>query len=469
MQFDVIAIGGGFSGLITACRAAELGLKAAVCEAREEERYLCSSRYSTGVSNVMGLPIMSPPDQLYQAIMDGSGSHANPALARAIADHGARVIEWLTRQGATFVTRALSKDLPGQRVLAPPRGVVAGLDWQGRGPDLLLERLEDKLRERGGTLMRGTKVTSIVVENNAVAGVTVQAGGETDRIDARAVVVADGGFAANPDMIAQYITRRPERVLMRVGPGAKGDGIRMAQAAGAAIGGLGEFYGHVHHRNAMTNPQLWPYPHLDAVAEIAVLVGPDGKRFTDEGLGGVCQANGIARLPDPLSAVLIMDEAMWQAEPKLTTTVPANGTMVEAGGPLTSANDIETLAGQVGLPPGALALTVREHNEAVARGNSAGLAVPRSVKKHKPMRFAVPPFHAVPLCTGVTGTMGGVVINARAQALKADGAVLRGLYAVGTPVAGLEGGPRVGYVGGISKSFVLAMLAAEQMAAELKR
>jgi fumarate reductase flavoprotein subunit len=215
----------------------------------------------------------------------------------------------------------------------------------------------------------------------------------------------------------------------------------------------------------MANPQLWPYPHLDAAAEIAVLVGPDGKRFTDEGLGGVCQANGIARLPDPLSAVLIMDEAMWQAEPKLTTTVPANGTMVEAGGPLTSANDIEMLAAAIGLPPDALAVTVHEHNAAVASGNFVGLAVPRTVKKHKPMRFAVPPFHAVPLCAGVTGTMGGVVINARAQALKPDGTVLRGLYAVGTPVAGLEGGPRVGYVGGISKSFVLAMLAAEQMAA----
>ena len=91
----------------------------------------------------------------------------------------------------------------------------------------------------------------------------------------------------------------------RVGPGAKGDGIRMAEAAAAAIGGFGAFYGHIHHRNAMTNPQLWPYPHLDAAAELGVLVGPDGKRFTDEGLGGVCMANAMAQLPDPLSAILI--------------------------------------------------------------------------------------------------------------------------------------------------------------------
>jgi fumarate reductase flavoprotein subunit len=466
MAYDVVAIGGGFSGLITACRAAELGLKAAVLEARSEDRYLCSSRYSTGVSNVMGLPIMTAPDQLYQAILDGGGSNAKPALARAIANNGPRVIDWLTQQGGTFVTRALRKDLPGQRVLAPPRGVVAGLDWEGRGPDQMLQRLEAKLKERGGALMRGARVTSIVMENGVVAGVTAETDGKTSRIEARAVVVADGGFAANPDMIAQYITPRPDRVLMRVGPGAKGDGIRMAEQAGAAIGGLGEFYGHVHHRNAMTNPKLWPYPHLDAVAEIAILVGPDGKRFTDEGLGGVCQANGIAHLPDPLSAFLIMDDAMWQAEPGITTTVPANGSMVEAGGPVISADELDTLAAGIALPQAAVEQTVREHNAAVESGDFSRLAVPRTVKKHKPMRLAAPPFHAVPLCTGVTGTMGGVVINEHAQALRPDGAVLPGLYAVGTPVAGLEGGPRVGYVGGISKSFVLAMLAAECMAAQ---
>jgi fumarate reductase flavoprotein subunit len=113
-----------------------------------------------------------------------------------------------------------------------------------------------------------------------------------------------------------------------------------------------------------------------------------------------------------------------------------------------------------------LRTSVREHNDAVASGDFSRLTPPRTVKRHKPMPFSTPPFHAVPLCAGVTGTMGGVVINANAQALKPDGTVLTGLYAAGTPVAGLEGGPRVGYVGGLSKSFVLALLAAEHMASQ---
>ena len=250
-----------------------------------------------------------------------------------------------------------------------------------------------------------------------------------------------------------------------MGPGASGDGIRLAEAAGAAIGGFGAFYGHVHHRAAMQNAKLWPYPHLDAVAEVALLIGPDGRRFTDEGLGGVCQANAIARLADPLNAYLIMDDAMWQAEPKLTTTVAANSAMVTAGGALVSAPDLETLAAKIGVPASALAETVRAHNEAVAANDFLRLAIRRSVKKHRPMAFAAPPYHAVPLCAGITGTMGGVVIDAQARAQKREGGAFEGLYAVGTPVAGLEGGPRAGYVGGLSKAFILGLLAAEDAGA----
>jgi len=464
MPYDLVTIGGGFSGLVSAARAAELGLRVAVLEARTEDRYPCSSRYTTGVSNVMGLAILADPDVLYRAIIDGSGGTANPALARVIADNGKRAIDWLATQGARFITRALQKDQPGQKVLAPPRRLIAGLDWEGRGGDVVMRQLEQNLIKRGGVVQRSTQVIELVVENGICVGVIALQNGARLRIDVRAAVIADGGFAANPQMVAQHITPRADRVLARVGPGANGDGIRLAQAAGAAIGGFGAFYGHVHHRAAMENAKLWPYPHLDAVAEVALLIGPDGRRFTDEGLGGVCQANAIARLADPLSAYLIMDDAMWQLEPKLTTTVAANSAMVTAGGALVSATDLETLAARIDVSASALAETVREHNEAVAANDFGRLTIPRSAKKHKPMAFLVPPYHAVPLCAGITGTMGGVVIDAQARAQKRQGGVFEGLYAVGTPVAGLEGGPRAGYVGGLSKAFILGLLAAEQAA-----
>jgi fumarate reductase flavoprotein subunit len=465
VAYDVVTIGGGLSGLVTACRAAQLGKKAAVLDQGAEERYVCSSRWSTGVINVMGRAILGDPEELYQAIVAGSGNTADPALARAIATNSKRAIEWLGAQGARFIQRGLQKDQPGQQVLAPPRRLQAGLDWEGRGADVLLRALEKQLIDRGGAVLRGTKVEKLIVEGGVCVGVEAMQNGQRTRIDAKAVVIADGGFPANREMVAKYITPRADRVLCRAAPGAQGDGIRMAEAVGAKIGGLGKFYGHIHHKNAMSNAQLWPYPHLDAAAEIGILVGPDGKRFVDEGLGGVVMANAIAQLADPLSSFLIVDEAIWQTEPKITATVPANPSMANAGGPDVMAPDLADLAGKIGVSADALMATIKAHNDAVARGDYSELEIPRSMRRHKPMAIAQAPFRAVPLCAGITGTMGGVVIDAHAQAQTKDGAPFAGLYAVGTPVAGLEGGPRAGYVGGLSKAFILGLLAGEHVAA----
>jgi fumarate reductase flavoprotein subunit len=465
VDYDVVVIGGGLSGLVTGCRAGELGKKVAVLEQESDDRYLCSSRYSTGVINIMGLAILSDPDHLERAIIEGSGKAARPDLARAIARNGKRAIEWLGAQGTRFIQRGLQKDQPGQQVLAPPRRLQAGLDWEGRGADLLMRRLEAKIMQNGGAVRRGMRAEALVMEGGACVGIDVMPKtGQKSRLHARAVVIADGGFPANPEMIGRYITKQPERVLCRAGAGARGDGIRMAEAAGAAIGGFGKFYGHIHHKNAMSNAKLWPYPHLDAVAEVAILIGPDGKRFCDEGLGGVCMANAMAQLEDPLNAHLVIDDAMWQAEPKLTNTVAANPSMVNAGGPIVTAPDLASLAERIGVPPAALAATVEAHNRALTTGDFAQLDVPRSLRKHKPMPIVTPLFHAVPLCAGITGTMGGVVIDAHAQAQTPAGTPIPGLYAVGTPVAGLEGGERAGYVGGLSKAFILGLIAAEHIA-----
>jgi fumarate reductase flavoprotein subunit len=463
MPFDVITVGGGFSGLVTACRAGELGLAAAVLEARTEERYPCSSRYSTGVFGVMGISLTNPPEMLVQAIMEGTGATADPDLARVVAANAKRAQEWLEGQGARFVVRGTLDQ--SQHMLAPPRRLdLGGLDWDGRGADVLMRRLEENLKSRGGQVFRGAHVDSVIVENGACVGVSATREGKSERFAAKAVVIADGGFAANPAMVAKYITPRADRVLARVGPGARGDGIVMAAAAGAAIGGFGAFYGHIHHQDAMSNPALWPYPHFYALAAASMLIGPDGKRFADEGLGGVYLSNAIAHLADPLTGFIVFDETMWSGEPGRSGPVPCNPTLQSAGGWLYGAPDIAALAAKTGLPAATLVETVRQYNEAVNSRRLDALSVPRSMGKSPPRPIATPPFYAAPLCAGVTGTMGGVVIDIHAQAARPDGSPFTGLYAVGTPVAHLEGGPHAGYVGGLAKGFVLGLVAAEHIA-----
>src|SRR6202008_4790030 len=80
---------------------------------------------------------------------------------------------------------------------------------------------------------------------------------------------------------------------------ATGDGLRMAQAVGAATVGMDCFYGHLLSRDAMTNERLWPRPYVDALAVAGILVDGAGRRVADEGEGGVYLANAVARLEDP--------------------------------------------------------------------------------------------------------------------------------------------------------------------------
>src|SRR3546814_3677017 len=90
-----------------------------------------------------------------------------------------------------------------------------------------------------------------------------------------------------------------------------GDGIRMAAALGARLCGMDRFYGHLLGREVFGNEKLWPYPILDHLAAAGVLVDARGRRFCDEGLGGVYMANETAKLGDPRGIAVVFDEAAW--------------------------------------------------------------------------------------------------------------------------------------------------------------
>ncbi len=310
-EFDLIAIGGGFAGLVATLRGAELGLRTAVLEQGGGAHYLCSSRYAGGVFHVSYHDVRLPPAELAAAIANATGGEADPTLAEAVAADARRVVDWLTAQGAQFTQGSASNW--HRFVLAPPRAAVAGPDWVGRGPDLLLARLGDRLRQRGGQILLETRARALRLEGGRCVGVTAEQAGQTADFAAASVVVADGGFPADPELFRRYIGPRPDRVLQRHAGTARGDGLRMAQEAGAAVLGLDRFYGHLLSRGAMTNGRLWPYPQIDAVAAAGIVVDTDGRRIVNEGLGGIAIANALARLADPLCATVVCDAPIWES------------------------------------------------------------------------------------------------------------------------------------------------------------
>ncbi len=456
MSYDLIVIGGGFAGLTAANRAAELGLKPLVLEAGGDEFYPCNSRYSTGSVHIAFNPPRTPPDDLYAAIMDGTDGTARPDLARAIADRAAATIEWLRSQGAEFENHPRrTDDMP---MLSPLREMKAGLDWQGSGANRLLQLLEKNLAPRGGELRRGVRVTRIVKKDGAIAG--VEAGGET--IEAPAVVIADGGFQAGPDLMRTHIGCDPAALQRRNAGTGVGDGLRMATGIGAATAGMGAFYGHVLSRDAMTNERLWPYPQIDVICATSLIVDASGRRFTDEGYGGIHIANAIAKLDDPLGATAIFDANVWD-QARTLDNVPPNPSLPDAGGTVIEAGSIEELAEATGIDPAGLVDTVATYNAHLAFGMV--LIPPRTATTYQPQPVTSPPFYAIPACAGITVTSGGLSVNGRGQVMDGNDSPIPGLFAAGSTVGGLEGGPRTSYLGGLIKSFGIGLIAAETIAA----
>jgi len=466
-ETDIVVVGGGIAGLTAANRAAQLGLKALVLEKGTEDKYLCNTRYTGGTLHVCMSDIMSGEDALLEKIETVCADIARPDLARAIAQDAERAVRWLQGEGCKFLKASAS---PHHRwVLAPPGRTRPGLDWEGRAGDVLLRRLGGNLEERGGKLQRGARATKLLLEDGRCVGVVAEVDGKEIEYRASAVVIADGGFQSSPEHLAKYITPNPSKLFQRNAESGTGDGLRLASAAGADLRGMDRFYGHLLSIDAPHRERLWPYPYLDALVVAGILIGPDGKRFCDEGMGGVYATNCVAQLSDPLSSIVIFDHEIWEKAGK-QGLISANPHLPNEGGTLHITDTLEELSEKIGLSNTVisnrvLSQTVDDYNAALKNESFGALLPSRSTAKGSPQPIRTPPFYAAPARAGITYTMGGVAIDGDARALRPDDTVIEGLYAAGASTGGLEGGAKVGYVGGLSKSAITGLRAAEHAAA----
>lgn len=465
-SFDLVIVGGGFAGLVAANRAAQLGLKAVVLERGQDETYACNSRYAGGVLHISYHDVMDPPPELVRAVEKITDGCADHTLVTALAGTARRAVEWLAEEGAKFDSEGSISWR--QHVLAPRRPPVTHMEWQGIGADVTLRRLEQNLLQRGGEVHRGTQALSLIMDGTRCVGVEAQADRTRRGYVGGAVLLADGGFQADSDLLRQHISPAPQALKQRNAGTGRGDGLKMARQAGAAESTLEAFYGHLLSRDAFHNERLWPYPQVDELAGAGITVDAQARRIADEGMGGVFLANAIARLADPACATVIFDDAIWQG-PGRSAGIPPNPVLVREGGTMHQAATIAELARLAGLPAHELEITVGAYNEAVRSGRCGALEPPRSATKRAPMSVTTPPFYAVPICAGITYTMGGIMIDQSARALRPDHTPIPGLYAAGSNTGGLDGGHACGYVGGLMKAIVFGLIAAEHAAGEKRR
>ena len=460
---DLVVVGAGLAGSVAAARAATLGARVLLLDQAEDPTAGGNTPMSGGSIHVAGIHVTSPPAEIRLRIDEATLGNARPDLADAVAANAGRALAWLLSQGISVETPN-----PTDRwrsILAPQRSFNDVHAWPGRGPHQALQRLQAVVRSFDGAVRGGTVARELLpAPDGGVGGIITEKGAQ---IGARAVILADGGFQANPELRKRYLGPAADRIFMRGARSGQGDGLRMAEAVGGRSINMRYFYGHCLHRGAVSNDRLWPMPLLDDLVVAGILVDARGRRFVDESLGGIAAANAIGRSADPTGTQVVLTRAQWEAaegRSGATGQPAANPEILRRGGAIHLGDDVAALAAVAAIDAAGLVETISEYNSAVAAGKASLLRVPRT----EAAQALAGPLIAIPLIPGITFTMGGLLIDRFGRVLGASEHPVSGLYAAGGTAGGLQGSETGGYVGGLAPALVFGLLAGESVVVSVR-
>jgi fumarate reductase flavoprotein subunit len=455
---DVLVVGAGLAGFTAAVRAGEQGAKVLLIDKSKGELGDGNVLMASGSLRAGGKNPRTDAQELYEFVMaEGVGY---PDLVKAWSETCGRAVDWLIAAGVKVSETAPGRiwlDQSGEVSLAP----VYKKDVGSRA----LASLKKRFESLDGRYLSGIEGESLIVEESRVVGLTGRRAGEEIELRSRAAVLSTGGFSANKALVKKYIGPHADQCKLRGSKQDTGDGLRMALAVGAKAVNLQYFYGHLIARKALTDDRFWPYPRLDAFVDEGILIDRSGQRFVDEGRGDVAVANELARTQDVTGAVLIFDQQSWDrsrddAFSNSVKTPAPNPWLMDNHGELYKASSIEELAKILAVDGARLAATLENYNRAIEANNAQALSIPRTGKP-KTLRA---PYYGLRVISGITFTMGGILVNGRAQALNQSEQPIPGLFAAGDAIGGLMGGYHGGYTGGLMQAVVTGILAGENAA-----
>src|SRR5512136_335436 len=272
---DVVVAGAGGAGLAAALSVAEGGAKVIVFEKMPfagGSFLFVEGTFAVESEMQRKRNIKVTQDEAFKGMMEYSHWKANPALVRAFVDKSAGTIDWLEKEGVEFI-EPTGTWLGGPRTwhlfkgLGGPAINVLVANAVRKGVDIRYETTVKHLLRKGSG-----PVTGAVVEDKA---------GKQIRVNAKAVIIATGGYPNNKEWIKKYSGFDLESNLFPLGRYDKtGEGIQMAWEAGAAEEGVG-----VIHLNIGSPPKIGARSHIwGAVGQPTLWVNQYGVRFCDESI-----------------------------------------------------------------------------------------------------------------------------------------------------------------------------------------
>lgn len=395
IETEVLVIGGGGAGLISAVFAAQEGAQVIVVEKQGTlggNTAMSRGIFGCSASSYQLENGITATTEEHLASYMASYPEGDETMLRILAEHTGEAADWLIENGAEF------EGVNGLFTIVPKNHRL-GIMIMGICKDLL-ETYDVEIRmDTAGTEL-------LTNADGQVTGARVKTKDGEYTIYAKSVILATGGFSANNEMVARY---NPiyEGLDFISTPGNTGDGQRMAEEIGAQLA----------YMDVMKcNPFLYYDSDTDSYTMIGTYMNPGivvtaaGKRIGNE------QANyyfspSIMALEDKTAYLIYNEEAR---------------TMLEAPDVSDCAYEtIEELAAAQGIHEEGLKATLAEFaKSAENQSDEFGRAVFQT-------DLSQGPYYAVQLTPAMQGTFGGVLIDEETRVLDTQNQVIPGLYAAG--------------------------------------
>lgn len=422
MDCDIVVVGAGMSGLAAAVQALELGANVVVLESESTAGgngnvTSCVMGVQTDMQKELGIEIT--PQEIIETEMETFNYAADGSRWSTLIHNSADNIAWLKDQGCTFAT---VDNYHGAGL------VNTAHEWTedgGRtGTQGYVDPMVARVGDLGGTLLLSTPGKEIILDDGKVAGIYAESEDGVIQINAKAVIIATGGFADNMDMVASK-GYNVDEVSSSGLPGHNGDGISMAIAAGG--------------KSWMNEASLMEYPMNPKMPRESggfsrlfnsVYINGNGKRFFNEGAPAKVAARAALAVRTQDISYALFDSAISK---ELKEDAIENLAKAVDEGCVYQADTLEELAQAAGIDPETLVETIEKYNEDCKAG------VDTEFGKDPSMLVALetPPYY-LSQNNGISYlvTIGGIDTTPTCEVKAENGGIIEGLYAVG--VDGVE-------------------------------
>lgn len=459
-EFDVVVVGAGNAALCAALAARERGASVLVLEKAAEHARGGNSYFSGGLfrfpfaglddlESLVGPIAKSDKDRIeidaysesdfYSDLMRVTEGLADPDLAGRLVADAAGTVRWMKNKSVRWILAYGRQAYEVEGKFKFWGGLACETIGGGVG---LIDSLFEACEREGVTVAYETMGTELRVgQDGAICGLTTRSPRGLRTVSTRSVVLACGGFEANPEMRVRYLGAAWDYAKVRGTAANTGDGIGMALSIGAQP--FGNYSGcHAVAWDAGAPPfgdrrigdlfQKHSYP-------LGLIVNRDGVRFVDEGADirnftYARYGKEILNQPGRI-AFQIFDS---QVTDNLRDEYRIHEVMSA------TSDSIEVIAAELGIDPAGLSHTVSQYNNAVTEGDydpsrldGKGTTGIDPAKSNWALRLDQPPFTGYAVTCGITFTFGGLKIDSDARVIDTQGYPIPGLFAAGELVGGL--------------------------------